>query len=63
MFALIKALLVVSFITFLVYFQIIFQCIQFAHIAQWASYVVGGITHLKVEKLLDFAKSQISEEN
>ena len=30
--------------------------------AQWASYVVGGITHLKVKKLLDFAKSQTSEE-
>ena len=27
--------------------------------AQWASYIVGGSTHLK---LLDFAKSQIAEE-
>ena len=31
--------------------------------AHWASYVVGGITHLKVMCLLDFAKSQIAEEN
>ena len=30
---------------------------------QWASYVVGGITNLKVKNLLDFAKSQIAEEN
>ena len=27
---------------------------------QWASYVVGGITHLK---LLNFSKSQFSEKN
>ena len=32
-------------------------------IAQWASYVVGAITHLKVKNLLDFAKSQIAREN
>ena len=31
--------------------------------AHWASYVVGGITQLKVKILLDFAKSQIAEEN
>ena len=31
--------------------------------AQWASYVVGGITHLKVWFLLDLAKSQIARKN
>ena len=32
-------------------------------IAHWASYVVRGITHLKVRFVLDFAKSQIAEKN
>ena len=31
--------------------------------AQRFNYVVGAITHLKGKKLLDFAKSQIAEEN
>ena len=31
--------------------------------AHWASYVVRGITHLKVRFVLDFAKSQIAEKN
>ena len=35
----------------------------FCTTAHWASYVVGGITQLKVRILLDFAKSQIAEEN